>query len=50
MSSNGSNPEMDTSVIYISKAYSLEKLSFFNLYTDKFCTQSMMGLCELLFA
>jgi hypothetical protein len=25
-------------------------LSFFNLYTDKFCTQSMMGLCELLFA
>lgn len=29
MSSNGSNPEMDTSVIHTSKAYSLEKLSFF---------------------
>lgn len=29
MSSNGSNPEMDTNVTHISKAYCLEMLSFF---------------------
>jgi len=40
MSSNGFNLEMDTNVIHISKAYSLEKLSFFYLYTDKFALRT----------
>ena len=50
MSSNGSNHEMDNNVIHISKAYSLEKLSFFLSVYGHLCTQSMMGLSELEFA
>ena len=50
MSSNGSNHEMDNNVIHISKAYSLEKLSFFLSVYGHLCTQSTMGLSELEFA